>query len=323
MHGQLSQSAGALLTRENCKTLQTMAEAADIFMEAKRLRNSLIVRDKGENTSIKAEKDNTGSKVEIRCFVCGRTGHKASDCRNKVKQLYCPYCRKTGHEPKSCTKKNSISRPATSCLLLPKDETSTQQPTDDCDALNQDEDITGTVKTQPLSSTRRMPVLPGKVNGQRVRVLRDTGSNTLVVRRSLVPDEALTGTTATLWLADGSSIVVPEAKVQIRSPYFSGTVIVKCITTQLYDVIVGNVAGSREANDPDDSWKFSHRNDSNKREVHSVDDDNRPNSLLVGIKGTKNLQRLPSAKLPLGLSSRKGFDIDTTFYPLAKLFNKQ
>lgn len=138
-----------------------------------------------------------------------------------------------------------------------------------------------------------------------------------------MPDEALTGTTATLWLADGSSIVVPEAKVQIRSPYFSGTVIVKCITTQLYDVIVGNVAGSREANDPDDSWKFSHRNDSNKREVHSVDDDNRPNSLLVGIKGTKNLQRLPSAKLPLGLSSRKGFDIDTTFYPLAKLFNKQ
>ncbi|CAN7941805.1 unnamed protein product, partial [Ixodes hexagonus] len=83
-----------------------------------------------------------------------------------------------------------------------------------------------------------MPVLEGALFGQAVSVLRDTGSNTLVVRRSLVPEEAFTGTTATLMLVDGSSVKVPEAEVDIASPYFNGTAIVKCLEAPLYDVIV-------------------------------------------------------------------------------------
>ncbi|KAH7940994.1 hypothetical protein HPB49_008945 [Dermacentor silvarum] len=116
------------------------------------------------------------------------------------------------------------------------------------------EDATEVSPNQP-TGVYNLPVLPGEVYGKTVSVLRDTGSNSLVVRRSLVPDDAMIGTKATLLLADGSTIEVPEAKVHISSPYFSGLAIVKCWRTPLYDVIVGNVTGSRDPTDPDPAWK--------------------------------------------------------------------
>ena len=39
----------------------------------------------------------------------------------------------------------------------------------------------------------KMPVAEGAVKGEAVNVLRDTGCSTVVVRRSLVPDDKLTG----------------------------------------------------------------------------------------------------------------------------------
>ncbi|KAG0429012.1 hypothetical protein HPB47_024012 [Ixodes persulcatus] len=100
-----------------------------------------------------------------------------------------------------------------------------------------------------------MPVLKGTFDGQAVSVLRDTGSNTVVVRRSLVPEAALTGTTAILRLIDGRSIEVPEAEVDITSPYFTGIAVAKCLDAPLYDVIVGNVPGSHDVSSPATHWK--------------------------------------------------------------------
>ncbi|KAH7946023.1 hypothetical protein HPB49_019039 [Dermacentor silvarum] len=100
-----------------------------------------------------------------------------------------------------------------------------------------------------------MPVQNSELYGQIVSVLRDTGSNTIVVRRALIPDTALTGTTAIMLLADGRGIEMPEAEVEIHSPYFSGTVVAKCLENPLYDIIIGNIAGSRQPTNTDDQWK--------------------------------------------------------------------
>ncbi|CAN8007041.1 unnamed protein product [Ixodes pacificus] len=100
-----------------------------------------------------------------------------------------------------------------------------------------------------------MPVLERALFGQAVSVLRDTGSNTLVVRRPLVPEVAFTGTTATLKLVDGRNVKVLEAEVDIASPYFAGTAIVKCLEDPLYDVLIENVPGSREVSSPDSECK--------------------------------------------------------------------
>ncbi|KAH9368018.1 hypothetical protein HPB48_021679 [Haemaphysalis longicornis] len=94
-----------------------------------------------------------------------------------------------------------------------------------------------------------MPVSKGRVEDKPAIVLRDTGTNTVIVRQSLIPRAAFTGTTCTLQLADGKCVTVPEAKVFIESPFFTGMVLVSCLKSPLYDVIIGNVRGARDFED--------------------------------------------------------------------------
>lgn len=58
-------------------------------------------------------------------------------------------------------------------------------------------------------------------------------------------------------MVDGTQLEVPEAKVDIASPYFKGTANVKCLEAPLYDVIVGNVPGAHEATCLDPYWRGS------------------------------------------------------------------
>lgn len=241
----------ALFLRDKSyRQLDDMAEASDNFLEAQRQPNLLIFREKTESSNPMQKSGSSSERTAVRCFVCGKLGHGASDWRSKLRQPYCGYCRKPGHDIKACAKKNGSPK-KTSCLLSSEKhlEEGANSP------VVKQEDMTSAGKTHTKAAACKMPVLKGTIFGQTASVSRDTGSNTLVGRRSLVPDKALTGTTAKLVLADGSSIEVPEAEVEINSPYFSGTSIVKCMTAPLYDIIVGNVPGSREVHDPDKTWK--------------------------------------------------------------------
>ena len=50
----------------------------------------------------------------------------------------------------------------------------------------------------------KMPVMDGRLDGMKVRVLRDSGCSTIVVRRELVPEDKLTGKTRTCVMIDGT-----------------------------------------------------------------------------------------------------------------------
>lgn len=67
-----------------------------------------------------------------------------------------------------------------------------------------------------------MPICAGELNNHSVKVLRDTRCNGVIVRRSLVYDDQLTGDHQVCVLADGSRIERPIAKVNINTPYFVG-----------------------------------------------------------------------------------------------------
>lgn len=87
----------------------------------------------------------------------------------------------------------------------------------------------------------RMPIAEGHLFGHKVMVLRDTGCSTVVVRRSLVPDNCLTGETVLCGLIDGTLRQNPVAKISVESPYLKGEVNAICMLNPMYDLIVGNI----------------------------------------------------------------------------------
>lgn len=98
------------------------------------------------------------------------------------------------------------------------------------------------------------PVVSGRVLGKAARVLRDTGSNTAIVRRDIVDDNCLTGKTRRVVLVDGSTKELPETKLQVQTPYFVGENSAVCMACPLYDLVLGNIPGVREPHDPDLDW---------------------------------------------------------------------
>ena len=91
--------------------------------------------------------------------------------------------------------------------------------------------------------THKMSVADGTVGATPVRVLRDTGCSTVVVRRSLVPDEKLTGQEKRCVLIDGTIPRTPDAKIDSETPCFTGTVLAVCMDDPICDLVVGNNQG--------------------------------------------------------------------------------
>ena len=75
----------------------------------------------------------------------------------------------------------------------------------------------------------KTPCGVGSVNGHKVKVMRDTGSITYVVKRSLVEAEQMTGTHELCMLIDGVVKRFPTAIVKINTRFYEGTVKVLCM----------------------------------------------------------------------------------------------
>ena len=56
-------------------------------------------------------------------------------------------------------------------------------------------------------------------------------------------------------LIDNTAKKVPIAKIDIDTPYLKGQVEAQCLPDAVYDLIVGNVPGTRAADNPDPSWQ--------------------------------------------------------------------
>jgi len=64
--------------------------------------------------------------------------------------------------------------------------------------------------------TYPMPITDGTVKGKPAKVLRDTGCSTVVVRRSFISDEKLTGQEERCVLIDGTIRRTPVAKIDVE-----------------------------------------------------------------------------------------------------------
>ena len=110
------------------------------------------------------------------------------------------------------------------------------------------------IKVSSVSSLSEMSTVQGFVGENPVEVLRDTGCSGVIVSKDLVPESAYTGRSQTMVMVDYSSRVVPEVKVSIDTPYYKGEVLALCVEKPLVGLIIGNIPGARERNNPDINW---------------------------------------------------------------------
>ena len=90
-----------------------------------------------------------------------------------------------------------------------------------------------------------------------MKTLRDTGCSGVVVKKDLVRDDQFTGKMRYILLIDKMIQEVPLIKLQIDTPYLKGEVEAQCFPDAIYDLIIGNVEGAREPNDPDPQWQLA------------------------------------------------------------------
>ena len=96
-----------------------------------------------------------------------------------------------------------------------------------------------------------LPVVKGLVGDKTVNVLRDTGCEGVVVSRRLVEDSQLTGKCCLIVRIDNTVLLAEKARIHVKTPYLSGDVEALCIPEAICDLVVGNVPGARNPDDPD------------------------------------------------------------------------
>ncbi|KAJ8021889.1 hypothetical protein HOLleu_39214 [Holothuria leucospilota] len=123
-----------------------------------------------------------------------------------------------------------------------------------------------------------MPVTEGKIGKTHVSVLRDSGCSTVVVRKSLVLTEQLTGDTKRCILLDGSVRIIPVAVIEVDTPFSTGKEEALSMENPLYDLVLGNIVGVRNPDSPDDSW-VPKRPHELQKEVTQVASENAENTV--------------------------------------------
>ena len=114
------------------------------------------------------------------------------------------------------------------------------------------------VQTRTLSTdTPVMPVVEGRICGRTgsVSVLRDTGCSGGIVRRSMCSEDSFTGETRTCVMINGDTFTAPVVHIMVDTPYFTGQFNALAVEKPVYDIVVGNIPGARNANDPDRNWR--------------------------------------------------------------------
>lgn len=282
--GNCSAKVAFFLKEKKLKTLDEVADAADDYIEAHGIQNFGHGNGKGgkggqgqappktppdgEPRDKSNDKPKAYEEAPLKCYLCNRTGHMANQCRSKWYRrgdpIKCSSCGKMGHKAEVCRSKpeghghnEQTGKTQSACFVATESGKLRENIENGFVELKNGEKVP--VINAVLSSKMKvlatdLPVVEGRVGETKVSVLRDTGSNTIVIRKGLVDDSQLTGQVGLVYLVDGTMRKLPEALVNVQTPFFSGYVVAKVMESPLYDVILGNAAGVRAVDDPDEDW---------------------------------------------------------------------
>ena len=102
-----------------------------------------------------------------------------------------------------------------------------------------------------------MPVVEGRISGRtgNVSVLRDTGCSGGIIRRSMCSEDSFTEETRTCVMINGDTFTAPVVNIMVDTPYCTGRFNELSVEKPVYDIVVGNIPGARDANDPNVNWR--------------------------------------------------------------------
>ena len=105
------------------------------------------------------------------------------------------------------------------------------------------------------SRKETMPVREGLTGESKVLVIRDSGCNSVLVKRELIQEGEYTGKEVSCILADGTKRMFPVARINVHNPFYEGQVEALSMENPVYDLVIGNIEGARAADDPNLNWK--------------------------------------------------------------------
>ena len=104
----------------------------------------------------------------------------------------------------------------------------------------------------------KLQLVNGKVGERCVEVLRDTGCTGVLIKRDVVNQGELTGEKGFVTTFDKTLLIrAPIAKIEVDTPYYVGEVEALCVQEPVADLIIGNITGAREADNPDPERKLA------------------------------------------------------------------
>lgn len=185
------------------------------------------------------------------CFICGKQGHFAKDCykRPHLNALFGEGSRPNVHD------KLEIKDDKVAFLMIAPNQGNSAFPGHDVYKVERAQDLTVMTAVCHPQVGKDTYVVDGLVGEQTVKVLRDSGCDGVVIKKSLVKESQLTGATKTCLLIDRTVRRFPIAKIEIDTPYFVGEVSALCVVNPVYPLVLGEISGVRKPGDPDPMWK--------------------------------------------------------------------
>ncbi|XP_055862849.1 uncharacterized protein LOC106056191 isoform X1 [Biomphalaria glabrata] len=107
-----------------------------------------------------------------------------------------------------------------------------------------------------LSSSGSLDCFQTFVGNKAARTIRDTGSTIVGINRKLVEDHEYTGKNKACIMFDGKTVRLPVARVNIKTPYYTGIVEACVIDHDQIDLIIGNIPNIKKCTENEIAvWK--------------------------------------------------------------------